>query len=100
VGLESYQIVDLFTTLMIGASVVLLAYSPLPRSLGQALAHRLMHGKAPREPERVTDPRLDDMADEMAMLRRQLEETQGRLDFAERMLSQAKSQAVLPGGRG
>jgi len=100
--LEGYQIVDLVTTFLIGASVVLVAYSPLPRALGQALAHRLIHGKAPAEPAAgaTTDPRVEAMADEVIALRRQLEETQERVDFAERLLAQARERSGLPpGGR-
>jgi hypothetical protein len=96
--LESYQITELLTTVIIGGVLVLLAYSPLPRSLGQAIAHRLMHGKEPRDAPPVTDARLEAMADEMEMLRRQLDETQGRLDFAERMLTQARERGALGPG--
>ncbi len=96
--LESYQITELLTTMMIVCGVGLLAYSPLPRALGQAIAHRLMHGKSAGPAEGVTDPRLDAMVEEMSMVRRQLEETQERLDFTERLLAQAQKGA-LPAGR-
>ncbi len=96
--LESYQITELLTTMMIVCGVGLLAYSPLPRALGQAIAHRLMHGKSAGIAEGTTDPRVDAMADEVAMLRRQLEETQDRLDFTERMLAQAQQKSALGAG--
>ncbi len=96
--LEGYQITELLTTLMIVCGVGLIAYSPLPRALGQAIAHRLMHGRSAGPVEAATDPRIDAMVDEVSMLRRQLEETQDRLDFTERMLAQAQK-GGLPAGR-
>jgi hypothetical protein len=96
--LESYQITELLTTLMIAGAMVLLAYSPLPRSVGQALAHRLMHGRSPREGAGA-DPRVEAMADELMTLRRQLEETLERLEFAERMLAQGRERGLVGGER-
>ena len=94
--LEGYQITELLTTLMISFSVVLLAYSPFPRSIGQAIAQRLMHGKTPAPGSTpLPDPRLDDLLDDNTILRRQLEEMQERVEFTERMLAQAKDRGML-----
>ena len=45
----------------------------------------------------VPDPRLDDLADDNLMLRRQLDEMQERVAFTERMLAQAREHPALPG---
>jgi hypothetical protein len=98
--LEGYQIVDLAVTLIMGAAVVLVAYSPLPRALGQALAHRLMHGKtAPPSPEGET-AQMAELSGEVAALREQLDATLDRLDFAERLLAQAREKGQLGPGSG
>jgi hypothetical protein len=97
--LEGYQIVDVVTTFFVGVTVVLLAFSPLPRALGQALAHRLMHGKAPRVPE-GEDARVEELSGEVAALREQLDATLDRLDFNERLLAQIREKAQLGAGNG
>jgi hypothetical protein len=97
--LEGYQIVELVTTLLMGAAVVLLAYSPLPRALGQALAHRLMHGKTPRLPQ-AEDARVEELSGEVAALREQLDAALDRLDFNERMLAQGREKGQLGAGNG
>jgi hypothetical protein len=97
--LEGYQITELLTTLIISASVVLLAYSPLPRHIGQAIGQRLVHGKTAAPGSVPTDPRLDDVLEDNAMLRRQLEEVQDRVEFAERMLAQARERGQLGAGK-
>jgi hypothetical protein len=89
--LQGFQIVSLVTTLLVGAAVVLLAYSPLPRALGQALAHRLMHGKTAR---------VEELSGEVAALREQLDATLDRLDFTERLLAQARENGQLGPGNG
>lgn len=93
--LEDYQITQLLTTLIVGVTVVFLAYSPLPRAIGQALAQRLMHGKTPAPGSAAADQRLEDVIEDNSMLRRQLEEMQERMEFAERMLAQARDRGQL-----
>jgi hypothetical protein len=78
-----------------GVVILGVVFSPI----GRALAHRIMHGKAPRQPE-LADPRVDDLSGEMAILREQLEATQDRLDFTERMLAQAREKGQLGAGNG
>lgn len=97
--LEGYQIVDLLTTLIITSGLVLVAYSPLPRSIGQAIAHRLMHGRTPKDGALVADARVDELADENVMLKRQLTELEDRLEFAERMIAQARDRTALGTGK-
>jgi len=86
---------DVITSLITGVVILGVAFSPI----GRALAHRIMHGKAPRQPE-LADPRVDDLSGEMAILREQLEATQDRLDFTERMLAQAREKGQLDAGNG
>ena len=77
-----------------GGTTIFLAFSPIARAIG----NRIMHGKIP--PPGATplpDPRLDDLLDENAMLRRQLDEVQERVTFAERMLAQQQgARSALP----
>lgn len=43
---------------------------------------------------------VDALRDEVAGLRRELDEAQNRIDFTERLLAQAKTQGKLPAGGG
>ncbi len=52
--------------------------------IGRAIGRRLLEGEAPERGE------LDEMRDVIAHLERQLAETQDRLDFAERLLTEAR----------
>lgn len=79
------------TAFIIGATFVGLAYSPVFKAIG----HRIMHGKAQAAGQ--DDPRVDDLIEDNAMLRRQMEEVQERVEFAERMLAQAQAREKLPG---
>jgi hypothetical protein len=92
--MEGYQIENVITALIVGLTFVGVAFSPVFRALG----HRIMHGRLPAPESTLADPRLDDLADENAMLRRQLNEMEERLGFAERLIAQAKDRpAVGPG---
>lgn len=81
------------TSVIVGAVFLGLAFSPLPR----AWAHRIIHGKKSEQP--LDDPRVDDLLEENAVMRRQLEELQERVEFAERVLAQQKEREKLPGSR-
>jgi hypothetical protein len=83
------------SSIITGVVILGVAFSPI----GRAVAHRIMHGKAPRQPE-LADPRVDDLSGEVAILREQLEATQDRLDFTERMLAQAREKGQLGAGNG
>ena len=78
-----------------GAVILGVMYSPI----GRAIGHRIMHGKAPRLPEGAEDPRVDDLSGEVAALREQMEATQDRLDFTERLLAQSRERGLIEGPR-
>jgi len=83
------------TSIVVGVVVLGVAFSPI----GRAFAHRIMHGRAPRQLE-TADPRVDDLTTEVASLRDQLESAHERLDFAERLLAQARERGQLGPGNG
>ncbi|HYL31131.1 MAG TPA: hypothetical protein VEU27_14530 [Gemmatimonadales bacterium] len=62
--------------------------------VGQALARRIQ-GHPAGDPELAAD--VAELREQMDLLRRQLEETQERVDFAERLLSRQGPAARLPG---
>jgi hypothetical protein len=84
---------EILSMMVVGLTLVGIAFSPLPKALGQ----RLLHGKLPPPGTSFADPRLDEVMDENAMLRRQLTELEERLSFTERMLAQVKEKGALPG---
>lgn len=67
--------------------------------IARAIASRIMHGPVPRAGAGGEDPRVDDLADDVRALQAQLDEMQGRLDFAERVIAQQKARDALPGAR-
>jgi hypothetical protein len=91
---EMIPIAGMFTGIIVTVAaiwgVVRVAHGPL----GQALARRLQG--------RTADPDLRgevvELKDQLDVLRQQLEETQERMDFAERLLSQRSPVARIPGG--
>jgi len=87
---------DIVSYLITGVVILGVAFSPL----GRALADRILHGKMPRALPPADDPRVDDLSGEVAAMREQLEATQDRLDFTERMLSQAREKGQLGPGSG
>lgn len=62
--------------------------------VGQALARRIQ-GHAGGDSELAAD--VAELREQVDLLRRQLEETQERVDFAERLLSQQGPAARIPG---
>jgi hypothetical protein len=90
-----FVIRDVISHIITGVVILGVAFSPI----GRAVAHRIMHGRAPRQPE-LADPRVDDLSGELAILREQLEATQDRLDFTERLLAQAREKGQLGAGNG
>lgn len=69
--------------------------------LGRALARRL-GGDNPadvRALQEEVEGLRQDLADTRAEMLRQLEDAHSRLDFAERMLAEARQKPALPGGR-
>jgi len=87
---------QVLTSIITGVVILGLAFSPI----GKALAHRLMHGKAPRALPVADDPRVDDLSSEVAALREQLDAALDRLDFNERLLAQAREKSQLGPGNG
>ena len=82
---------DILTSLITGVVILGVVFSPI----GKALAHRIMHGKAPRALPVVDDPRVDELSGDVAALREQLDNTLDRLDFTERLLAQARDRGLL-----
>jgi len=87
---------DILTSIITGVVILGVAFSPI----GRAFAHRIMHGKAPRSLPVADDPRVDDLSGEVAALREQLDTALDRLDFNERLLSQAREKGQLGPGNG
>lgn len=94
--MQDFMIENVLEGLITAAAIVLVAYSPVFRALG----NRIMHGKvpAPGVPLTVDTERVDQLSGDVAALRSQLYEAQERLDFAERMLAQAREKGALPAG--
>jgi hypothetical protein len=95
--MQDFMLREVFETLIVVAGIVLVAYSPIFRALG----NRLMHGRtpAPGTAQVADDERVDQLSGEMAALRRELDATHERLDFTERMLAQSRERGVLPAPR-
>ena len=66
-----------------------ISFSPV----GRALARRIAGESAARD-ERE-DAEIEALQGDMAELRRELDEVQNRLDFAERLLTQAREKGLL-----
>jgi len=73
-------------TLFISVGAIFISRS----ELGRALAQRIRGGT-----DRETQHQLEDLRQEVAVLRQELGETQERLDFAERLLSKGGSAGQL-----
>jgi hypothetical protein len=87
---------DVIGYLITGLVILGVAFSPIAKAIG----HRIMHGKPSRLPEGAEDPRVDDLSGEVAALREQIDATQDRLDFTERLLAQSRERGQLGPGDG
>lgn len=87
---------ELVMFLVFGIMVVGVSFSPIARAVG----NRIMHGKMPKPGTPADSARVEDLSEEMVALSRQMDEMQDRLDFAERMLTQAKERGLLGPGAG
>lgn len=87
---------DVIGYLITGAVILGVCFSPIAKAVG----HRIMHGKEPQVGEGAEDPRVDDLSGDVAALREQLEATQDRLDFTERLLAQTRERGQLGAGNG
>lgn len=79
------------TVPILGLSIVGLVVFTRSR-LGEAVARRIAGGRY--DPE--TDEQISALQEEVAMLRHQLQETQERMEFAERLLSRGDRAEPLP----
>ena len=79
------EIVPVIFFAMVGLIVV--SFSPL----GRAFARRIAGESRPAR----DDTEIEALHSDVAQLRRELDEVQNRLDFAERMLAQAKERGLL-----
>ena len=71
---------------------VVIAYSPIAKAIG----NRILHGKLPAPgAAQEDDGRMDHLSGEVAALRQALYDQQERLDFAERLLAQARERGAL-----
>ncbi len=97
--MQDWQIVNLVEYGLAVVTVGLVAYSPVARAIGK----RILHGRvplAPPLPPPADDRRVDLLSGEVAALREQLDATQERLDFTERLLAQARERGQLGAGNG
>lgn len=92
---EFRTLVGLIQGVVVCSMFVLVAYSPLARAIG----NRILHGKLPHPGSQADDGRMDQLSGEVAAMRHQLEETQERVDFAERMLAQVRERGQLAPGK-
>jgi hypothetical protein len=94
---NSFQIVELVEVALVVLTIGLVAYSPIARAIGQ----RILHGRTPLPGASApADERVDLLSGEVATLREQLDATQDRLDFTERLLAQARDRGALGPGNG
>ncbi len=96
--MESWRVVELIEAAMAVLTIGLVLYSPVARAVG----NRIMHGKTPLPGATppLDDQRVDLLSGEVAALREQLDATQDRLDFTERLLAQARERGQLAPGDG
>ena len=92
---EFNRLVGIVQGLIVASTIVLVAYSPIARALG----NRILHGKLPHPGAGFEEARVDQLSGEMAALRQQLEEAQERLDFTERVIAQSRDKPQLGAGR-
>jgi len=82
-------------TLILTVGAIFISRGFIRSEIGRALAHRIRGGTGGDD---ETMMQLSELRDEVANLRRELSETQERLDFAERVLAQGRPAEQLPKG--
>ena len=82
-----HNVVPIVMFIMLG--LIPISFSPL----GRALARRIAGEHAVRDAQ--DDAEIAALQGDVAELHRELDEVQNRLDFAERMLAQAKERGLL-----
>jgi hypothetical protein len=88
---------NLMTGGIVSLTMIFIAFSPVAKAIGKWI----MHGRlpAPGSPQVADEERVDNLSGEVAALRRELDATHERLDFAERMLAQSRDRGALPAPR-
>ena len=76
-----------FATIMVGV----VSFSPIGRALAERLRHRPGENVLPSE-------ELEELRDQLTVLRQQVSELAERQDFAERLLAQARERGALGPG--
>jgi cell shape-determining protein MreC len=99
VAVDSGPSPEQLVVIMLGSITILgimaLAAVKIFGPIAQAYARRM--GGGSREQDLLVE-RVDSLAQELEQVRGQLNETQERLDFAERLLSQGRPASQLPRG--
>jgi hypothetical protein len=90
---ELIPIAGMLTGLLITTAAIWGGVRVAQGPLGQALAHRLRG----RSGDAELSHEVAELRDQVDLLRHQLEETQERMDFAERLLSQRAPAVGVPG---
>lgn len=75
--------------------VGMVALGPVGKGIGAVIRHWLGGGRE----EHAAPAALEDLRDEVRMLRDQLAELAERQDFSERLLAQVRKERALPAGR-
>ena len=87
-----HEVAGLFQGVLVIIGMGVIAYSPIARAIG----NRILHGKLPPPgAAHDDDGRMDHLSGEVAALRQALYDQQERLDFAERLLAQARERGAL-----
>ena len=88
---ETWRVWETIQMALAAITFGVVAYSPIARAIG----NRILHGKLPPPGAPQDTGRMDDLSGEVAALRQAMYEQQERLDFAERMLAQARERGAL-----
>ncbi len=89
---EWVPIVGMLTGVVITAMFVI---GPIGRAIGDVIRHWLGGG---RRDEKILPADVDELLARLDQVQHQVGELAERLDFAERMLAQARKEKALPGG--
>jgi len=89
---ESWRVWETIQMALAAVAFVVIAYSPIAKAIG----NRILHGKLPPPGSAHDDDgRMDLLSGEVAALRQAMYDQQERLDFAERLLAQARERGAL-----
>lgn len=88
------QVIRVFGMMMGMIVVGVVALGPIGKAIGAAIRHWLGGGRETDVPPAA----LEDLRDEVRVLRGQLAELAERQDFSERLLAQVRKERALPAG--